>query len=390
MKNIALKAAWPVRFQKLLEAKGDYDNAWFYRTLPIMDARIWECNRDPKYVEKLLSKCNPGNFSLPMHIWYSWCCYNFKIDILDAEEILDTMLWGNSLILKANQPIFNAKLVNSRINKIIDIYGPVKGRFFRFDELIDRYGMVVDYLEYYSILAVIGDLAKRWKIELKNNYLTHPMDITPNVHRLKDHKQTASKVIYWQLIQDKFPVTANTKEIWQVKLNISIDEDEWWAIFPRFKKYVKPMKLQYFQYRVLMNALTTNRIRHKWDNTISLGCTFCSNECEMVIHLLHDCCKVVPLWKKLFKILRYWCKIYTIITKSKILLNNYKDKKKSLVNLLLVTMKHYIYATKCASNELQFSAFMDRVYQWYSVEKLYAYDTDSLCSIERKWKDIYY
>ena len=91
-KNIALKAAWiPKWFHKK-------DTDWIYCTLPVKNNKIWLCNIKPSDVRKLVG-IDFDTCDVAGSIWYAWAEYTYKYPE-STEEVLDSLLWGNSLIVR--------------------------------------------------------------------------------------------------------------------------------------------------------------------------------------------------------------------------------------------------------------------------------------------------
>ena len=115
-KEIALKAVWPVRWTD----RDPSELSWFYTDLPVKDSRIWECNMSPQDIDKLSTKIvNPPTAYC---IWKSWALCTYQDTLDSPEDMLNGILWGNSLVRQNNQPIFEEKLINSNIEQILDIW----------------------------------------------------------------------------------------------------------------------------------------------------------------------------------------------------------------------------------------------------------------------------
>ena len=155
-KHLALKASWPHRMNLKEKISNEYD--WFYTTLPIKDSRIWYCNLKP---EDILIDSN--SIAAAKSIFKAWCHYNFQEVLASPEEILDTIIWGNSLIRKNNKPIFTPSIVNSNIDKILDIYNLEKHKFFTYQEIIDSFGHCISFLR----LGVTIISRKCWPLQRK-------------------------------------------------------------------------------------------------------------------------------------------------------------------------------------------------------------------------------
>ena len=105
LKNIAIKAAWVTRWKDRKENQ----LKWFFNSLPVKDNRIWLCNTSPQDITKygIANTTNKNQcFTVAYAIWETWAHYNFKPTMDGAPKILDSILWGNSLIRQQNGPIW--------------------------------------------------------------------------------------------------------------------------------------------------------------------------------------------------------------------------------------------------------------------------------------------
>ena len=232
IKERALKASWPIKW------KNHKDLQWFYHFLQITDERIWECNLSPTHAKKLL-KINEFNMNVAGYILVAWTEFHFKPVLETEEEILNTPLGGNLLILRQNLPIFDLRLVNSNIHRLIDIVDVSNKKLYNFQQVQENFGNRFDYLFYLGLIAAIPNL---WKNIIRNAEFAVPLDQTPLIDLLKDKGQS-SKFIYWSIIKEKFPRNHTLCTIMQANLDIDIQEEQWWELFPRFIRYVKPAKL---------------------------------------------------------------------------------------------------------------------------------------------------
>ena len=112
---------------------------------------------------------------------------NFQPVMTETENILNSVIWGNSLIRRENRPIFHPKLITSNIDKILDIYDVEKAEFIPYYIVQENYGNVIDELLYLSIKAAIPNM---WKIQLRQERLKSEIDITPEIENLANKQQT--------------------------------------------------------------------------------------------------------------------------------------------------------------------------------------------------------
>ena len=179
------------------------------------------------------------------------------------------------------------------------------------------------------------------------------------------------------------------KRIWEIELGRELQDDSWWALFPNFLKLVKPTKLRAFQYRILTRSLTTNTKRHKWNRDVSEKCTFCRDAPETMDHLLFQCKLVSDLWLNLSKILNYYYKVQITFNRELVFFNNYNAQHKHIVNLTVIALKQYLYATKCFEKPPSFAEYMLKLNYWFTIDKQYALDNKSMKQLYKKWKNLF-
>ena len=196
-------------------------------------------------------------------------------------------------------------------------------------------------MQYCSILASVHQL---WKVTLHNFDFIEPLNPVDCLDALNLGTTSASKKIYWYLIENNFSITDSNHLIWKKNLRMNIDVEEWYHLFPNFLKWVKATKLRSFQYKLLMNSLTTNITRNKWNKNISDLCTFCQTSKETVVHLLYNCNLIIPMWEA---------------------------------------------PTKCMQELPNFINFMKRIAKWYNYDLLHAQENMKENKCRKKWPDIY-
>ena len=362
IKNTVLKAAWPVRWREK-----ENNLKWLFEHLPIKDSRIWECNISEKDISKIFE---PHSTTSPIYsIWRAWARATYRDTVENLEEVLNMSIWGNSLIRRQGKPIFNKEVIESKIDKIIDIYDPGSQRLMTIEQIVNTFGQILSPLLYQGIKVAIPTT---WKVILRNELLHGPYEMETTVNSMGKIERV-SKRIYWTLIEKEFLVSPGAKIIWQKDLGLmNLKDKTWWEIFPKFIHQIKPTKLWWFQYRVLTRTLTTNERRSKWNSKISDKCTFCKRETETILHLLTQCDHVQNSWSNLKRICSHFLGTDANFTYDVIILNNYQGPSKELVNLFIVILKQYIYVQKCFEVLPTFTEYMGKLAMWYQTDLCYA------------------
>ena len=87
---------------------------------------------------------------------------------------------------------------------------------------------------------------------------------------------------------------------------------------------------------------------------IDAKCTFCEELDETPVHLLYECKYTCKLWKAMGCWLDNFCFLNLELTPYIIIFNAYKEEFADLVNTIILTVKHYIYAQRCLNKKLNF------------------------------------
>ena len=349
---------------------------WLTVNLPYNSPLIWSCNISTKDLDNYVH----SGVDMGYQILKAWnaitYCSTFKMYMFE-----NTPMWCNSMIRRADSPIFSLKLASSGVTTLADVYLMAEHRFKKHAEILDL-GEDIDWLTYTSPISAIPSI---WKIQLK--------DLTP--YKLNDvitpmeyyiSKISPSRAMYWNYIETKSPNKDACPMLWSTDLQDKIDEDVWNNLYLFIMRITISTKLRYFQYKVLNRTITTNTKRSRWDPNITPLCYFCSNYRETILHLLVHCKTIAPLWQSLEKWCKYHYKSVLNLSSKDIILNNISCKSKMFINLLILILKHYVYASKCKSELPTFSGFMTKVNEWYRIEKTIAYMTNNVNSFTKKWK----
>ena len=155
--------------------------------------------------------------------------------------------WLNTNIVVGGYPIFYRKWWENDIKYICDIYN-VDGTIMRKTELESTFSIVVDQMEYNSVVSAIPD---RWRKLIKNQ-----------------------------------SVSFNDKEIY-VHLN-------------GMKKSVDKLKctdIYSFQYKIINRFFPCNYKLSIWYSEISNMCQSCCKEVDTLVHYFVYCADVVIFWK---------------------------------------------------------------------------------------------
>ena len=361
-KEQALKAKWPLYFQQR-------NLPWFYYKYPVRDHRIWEANTRKADIQLMLKP------SIQKDIWSAWSKI-YYVEPEQFQEIAIQRIWGNSIIRRAGLPIFNAKLLNSGLEYVLDLYENSQGSLYRYEQLEDNVRESIDVMFFNSIKSAIPVFWRKSNINREELQIDSPMKILVEL-------KNPSKYFYWKIIENIAP--KSTLHVnWSIDLGIEISEEFIADVFPRTLSITNVTQLRDFQYKITNRILTTNARRSKYAEVSDL-CVFCYNAKETVVHLLFECEVSQKMWKLLSKWISYWFQQKVELTAEIVLFNSFKGKNVKVINTIILIMKRYLYIQKCKEERPEFRVFVNYMNRFISVEKYIALRNNKLEIFVRKW-----
>ena len=150
----------------------------------------------------------------------------------------------------------------------------------------------------------------------------------------------------------------------------------------------KDSKLQWLQFRVNHHIVVANKFLFKIGRTESQLCTFCQAEIESIYHLFWDCIFVQQLI----------CDLKTVLDQNDINFNfrdisflfGSLDAKATSVphNLIIMTVKRYIYRCRCLDVPLAIQSLLFDLRQLYTTTRYIAVKSNSLDRFNEIWNDL--
>lgn len=314
-----------------------------------------------------------------------WAQFNFQKPI-HLRDILQQPIWYNSYIKSNNKWIFNLKMYQAGVFKVIDLFDLDTGVFMTYEEFNRCFPGAANYIQYYKVIKAIP---KAWKEQLLENKPDPQIDTTviPWKQRFENVKVKPSKFAY-TFVRDRIEIDNDKlRLIWQQNLGIVISHKRFASLFNRIRKTTISTKLRFFQYRIVCNILTVNARIAKWDKNVDVRCTMCKQQAETVQHLLFECPHAQKLWKALKKWLKYFYKVNFQLFKSRIILGDYSDKDAALKNIIALITKFYIYRARCQNSPVSFTNLITEINDIKSIEYNIAIQKDKVYHHAKKWSD---
>lgn len=353
---------WKVAFQQKFQVKIEY---------------LFSCNCSSKDVNKFIE---PSIFQEILMIWSE---FNFSTP-RNVNEVLQQNIWYNSLIRKNNKWLTNKALYENGITKIIDLFDLDTGSFLTFNQFNEDHPGIVDFVTYYS---VVSSIPKQWKhiLALNNPSEDDDSEVWQVIYNRLICKGKISATMY-NFMRDRIALDNSTLLIlWNSDLRLNMSQKEFNKNFTNIRKLTLSTKYRYFQYRILVRALTLNIHVSKWDLSVSPRCSFCGSMPETTIHLFIDCPHTKKIWAAMQKWFAYIHDVQLLLTPSQIILNNYRGPLAELINTYILITKFYIYKSRIKKVAPKFNVLNNEVNEVRILEHFIASKSHKITSYEKKW-----
>ena len=154
--------------------------------LPIKDPYIWDCNFSPH-------DFNVDTALISRQIWQNWSRIN-KNTPTNVVKVMAQPLWFNNSILRAKRMWHIKEALEAGLKYIRDIYDLGHDRFLSYNEVINKFGMVISPLQYNGLVGCIPSL---WKTILKQQIIGED---SPNRLKMVPQGVKLSKFAYLKAV----------------------------------------------------------------------------------------------------------------------------------------------------------------------------------------------
>lgn len=376
----ALKTQWIV----LINALPFWSSLVYHQLrFPVADA-VWHGNLRTDDVHFIL-KDNVDPF------WYQvfegWAKFAYtKPEGFDS--IVNQPLWLNSHIRSNNRPMVNIQAIAKGFKRIGQLYDD-NYNFKTSREIFQQYGIRLSWLDLHRIILAIP---QEWKDVVSINGNSNECNLTlfTPFDRIINETKIAN-IVYSKLISIDKLLTGRRMH-WQRKLDINISDKQFQKYFANIYSTTISTKYRDFQYRLLIGNIITNRLLFLWKLKDSQLCSLCNLEVEDEIHLFCECVNIQPLLEclKCYIQTHDQQNIFSCLCwqNGKIIFNLVHPKPGSVINLLILIFKQYIYRCRCMNTPLIADQLIYEIESVYTIEHMLAQSSNKMrCHVE-KWSVI--
>ena len=324
---------------------------------------LWDLYLDSKHINQLF---RPSFWRDALLEWFK---YQQKVPE-SRTEIMQQVLWFNSNICIKEKPVYHKGWHEAGITRISDIVNE-NGTFLKYDDIKQKHNRA-NYLTYAGLMSAIPrDWIRILKQSERKDQESHVAS-TINKKVAKIYCAITEKV---NLLESKLAwYNAQTGEQKTVT--------EYVKIVQRINAITISVKLRSFQYRLLMNAVTTNIHLKLYKIKQTAQCTFCNYPHETLEHLFFKCPQVNSVWQHL-------CKQFKIreLTYQKVLSNIIENNPRHPANCVVLIAKFYIYRTRCTNERISNVGCMNYLKDYINTEENIARMKNKLSLHKLKWSE---
>ena len=282
------------------------------------------------------------------------------------EKIVYAPFWGNPNILRGNKPMKEDMfpILATKVKNVADLYIPGTA------DILTR-----EWMEKHRIIIpeeVVIEIRYILKQSINKLGLTELRINAPNL----PYRPLLIEIInmslkgcsfFNKLLQGKFRAQNRMharEEKWHSELGYVMGRQFWIRTYNLTATIKYENKLKWLQYQICRNSLFTNARVNKVHRHISSLCSYCQSHDELIGHLFYRCNKITQLWSEI----KNWLATLNInfeITEKVVLFGIHSEESTSVLNTIILSVKHFIWITKFGSKNLSLILF-----QKYFLNKL--------------------
>lgn len=308
----------------------------------------------------------------------------------DDMEIIMELLWLNDYIKIRNQTVLWHRWMDAGIIYVNDLLHPEETRFMSHEELSEKYGITITFLELLQIRSAIPCLWKRKIANLGRQEINPKPNIKTSGATIVSVTGKSSKTLYYSLIK-RFNPTVTSQTRWNEMFpRHTEDQEEYWAtIYKTPYKAARDTKLQAFHYRIVHRFIPCNKFLCNIKIKRNDVCSFCP-EADTIEHFLFYCPLVVHFWKGIITWFDREADIHLVVSLRAFLFGIPDSAPHSkIVNFILLFGKFFIYRQKLFHHgSLDLVQFLRELKVRLNIEKYLAKIEDKQRNFQ-KWRKIY-
>ena len=204
-----------------------------------------------------------------------------------------------------------------------------------------------------------------------------------------------NRVVYSLLLKNIATVPQKSQLKWARDLKAcqknethKIDNIDWKTVYSIPFSCTSSTSLRTFHFKYLHRRIPTNTFLMKCKISPTERCTFCKSEPETTIHLFFQWSYVNVFWQTIIR----WIKSFPNQENtnfSKAMQLGLQTCETSVLNLIMLTAKHFIFTCKLRKQNPTLSMYRQTLSSVFVSEREIASKTGKVLDLTRKWKPFY-
>ena len=343
---------------------------------PILQDNIWKCNIKPEDAVKINIETTYWTDVLK-----SWAELNFFEPQNYNEITSQTIRYNSHIVVNSNliKPV--KELV---VNGVITVGQLLtNGKWKSQEDIETEYKVQLPWLWYKALRSAMPPM---WKYYIHNYCLRNRSeDVEPCLHdQVKTNKKTCALMYNKFIDKSSYDIYKYYQRL-EATLGSPTTWDNYCTFFLDLYKITDIIKLRNFQYHLLLGKVFTNNTLYKWKVVASPMCQLCTDQVETPSHMLTSCNCISVLWMAVKKLIKEEYEMETNWNGYNVIYNNVHAKPGSVINLITLQCKHYIFQQKCLGNLPTIKGLMKEISFLHKYELKYCRDVSK---VSAKWKPV--
>ena len=238
--------------------------------------KVWELRMNRADARQIFPKNN--FWSEVIREWIA------NINPTSSSKGTEETLWFNSKIKVDGKLVFYRTWAGKGVWKVKDLLDD-NGDVIATDQFERKYNIRTNFLTLNGLTRAIPG---EWK-EVNVNKEKHFYEVIEKVLK-------PTRIIYQKLCSDQ-NLLEKRWERYIKAINKEMLYIDYISLFQKINQITISSKLRSFQYKFLLQTVTTNIQLKYYQIKENDNCTFCKEQRESMKHLFFDCIKVQPLWE---------------------------------------------------------------------------------------------
>jgi len=368
----ALRISW---IKRLIQGEGDWQDL-FKNTITSDYNLIWELD-----TESMQSFSDKVSNSFWREVFVSWSSY-IKDCRTQNSDCAYYPIW-NSNICQTSGLLKDKKALQEKgLLYVKDIFSD-NGDILGYEEFKTKY-MPINFVSFYGL---VHSLSREWRIEFSNVQMCDIKNVIKEKLDTVLSKKKVCKYVYSEMQYTK-TLHSNSENKWSNILGTELSETECKNMYKIPIAVTTANKLRSFQYQILKRSLVTNKFLHMCKIKDNDLCYFCNQACETIDHLLFDCYKIQLFWKDLINVFGQCLELHRYVHKKAVIIGVQGTETDVIVNFLLITVKRYIYVTRCLKRKLSIIHYLNILADYYRTEHYNANLKGNFMKCISKWAPV--